>query len=233
YIDALIHQRHAAGLPATSLAWGLWETTSALTAGMTTTQQQRTRGSGVVPLTDADGMRLLDTALATPRPHLVPLKLDLTALQNNTSPDALPPLLRTLIRGHHRPTAHTTAQPEDDAPSLTEQLAALDPTQRHQRLTELVRAEAAAVLGHPTPDAVGPDDALFEIGFDSLTAVELRNRLNTATGLQLAAAMLFDYPTPSMAAEHLQDQLALDAATTDTDVAAREAAEDDDQSTER
>nr|ABB86410.1 GelC [Streptomyces hygroscopicus subsp. duamyceticus] len=233
YADALAHQRHAAGLPATSLAWGLWETTSSLTAGMTATQQQRTRDSGVVPLTDADGMRLLDTALATRHPHLVPLELDLAALQNNTGPHTLPPLLRTLIRGHHRPTAHTTAQPEDDAPSLAEQLAALDPTQRHQRLTALVRAEAAAVLGHPTPDAVGPDDALFEIGFDSLTAVELRNRLNAATGLQLAAAMLFDYPTPSMAAEHLQEQLALDAATTDTHVAAREAAEDDDQSTER
>ncbi|WP_344395957.1 beta-ketoacyl reductase, partial [Streptomyces asiaticus] len=233
YADALAQQRHAAGLPATSLAWGLWETTSALTAGMTTTQQQRTRDSGVIPLTDADGMRLLDTALAAPHPHLVPLKLDLAALQNNTGPHTLPPLLRTLIRGRHRPTAHTSAQPEADAPSLAERLAALDPTQRHQRLTELVRAEAAAVLGHATPDAVGPDDALFEIGFDSLTAVELRNRLNTATGLQLAAAMLFDYPTPSMAAEHLQDQLALSAATTDTDVAAREAAEDDDQSTER
>ncbi|MBI0297172.1 acyl carrier protein, partial [Streptomyces sp. PRKS01-29] len=132
-----------------------------------------------------------------------------------------------------RPTAHTSAQPVDDAPSLARQLAVLDPAQRHQRLTELVRAEAAAVLGHATSDAVGPDDPLFEIGFDSLTAVELRNRLNAATGLQLAAAMLFDYPTPSMAAEHLQEQLALDATTTDPKVAAREAAEDDDQSTER
>ncbi|GDY51458.1 hypothetical protein SVIO_020810 [Streptomyces violaceusniger] len=178
-------------------------------------------------------MRLLDTALATPRPHLVPLTLDLAALQKNTSPHTLPPLLRSLIRGHHRPTAHTTARPEDDAPSLAQQLAALDPSGQHQRLTELVRAEAAAVLGHATPDAVGPDDALFEIGFDSLTAVELRNRLNAATGLQLAAAMLFDYPTPSMAAEHLQDQLALEAPATDSPVAARKAAEDDDQSTER
>ncbi|WHX22549.1 SDR family NAD(P)-dependent oxidoreductase [Streptomyces malaysiensis subsp. malaysiensis] len=230
YADALAQQRHAAGLPATSLAWGLWETTSALTAGMTTAQQQRTRHSGVIPLTDADGMRLLDTALTTPHPHLVPLELDLAALRNNTDPHTLPPLLRGLVRGHHRPTAHASARP-DAAPSLAQELAALDPAQRHQRLTELVRAEAAAVLGHPTPDAVGPDDPLFEIGFDSLTAVELRNRLNAATGLQLAAAMLFDYPTPSMAAEHLQEQLALDA--TNAPVAAREAAEDDDQNTER
>ncbi|MBO3676551.1 type I polyketide synthase [Streptomyces sp. NEAU-YJ-81] len=208
YADALAQQRHAAGLPATSLAWGLWETTSALTAGMSTTHQQRARHSGVIPLTDADGMRLLDTALATHQPHLIPLKLDRTALQNNAAPHTLPPLLRTLAQSRHRPTAHATPQTAT-APPLPEQLAALDPAQRLQHLTAFVRAEAAAVLGHATPDAVGPDDPLFEIGFDSLTAVELRNRLNAATGLQLPAALLFDHPTPAMAAEHLQEQLAL------------------------
>ncbi|AEM85378.1 Beta-ketoacyl synthase [Streptomyces violaceusniger Tu 4113] len=207
YADALAQQRHAAGLPATSLAWGLWETTSALTAGMSTTHQQRTRHSGVIPLTDAEGMRLLDTALATHQPHLIPLKLDRTALQNNAAPHTLPPLLRTLAQSHHRPTAHTTPRTAT-APPLPEQLASLDPGQRLQHLTAFVRAEAAAVLGHATPDAVGPDDPLFEIGFDSLTAVELRNRLNAATGLQLPAALLFDHPTPAMAAEHLQEQLA-------------------------
>ncbi|WP_030842380.1 beta-ketoacyl reductase [Streptomyces hygroscopicus] len=230
YADALAQRRHAAGLPGTSLAWGLWETTSALTAGMTTAQQQRTRHSGVVPLTDAAGMRLLDTALTTGRPHLVPLGLDLTALRNNATAGPLPPLLRTLARGGRRPSAHTATEPAD-APSLDQRLAGLDPTGRHQLLTGLVRAEAAAVLGHTSPDAVGPDDPLFEIGFDSLTAVELRNRLNAATGLQLAAAMLFDYPTPAMAAEHLQEQLAA-AARADTP-ASQGAAEDDDPSTER
>ncbi len=208
YADALAQQRHAAGLPATSLAWGLWETTSALTAGMSTTQQQRTRHSGVIPLTDADGMRLLDTALTTHQPHLIPLKLDRTALRNSAASHALPPLLRALAQSHHRPTAHTTPRTAT-APPLPEQLAALDPAQRLQHLTAFVRAEAAAVLGHATSDAVGPDDPLFEIGFDSLTAVELRNRLNAATGLQLPAALLFDHPTPAMAAEHLQEQLAL------------------------
>ncbi|MBU3863924.1 SDR family NAD(P)-dependent oxidoreductase [Streptomyces sp. 4503] len=207
YADALAQQRHAAGLPATSLAWGLWETTSALTAGMSTTHQQRTRHSGVIPLTDADGMRLLDTALTTHQPHLIPLKLDRTALRNSAASHTLPPLLRTLAQSHHRPTAHTTPRTAT-APPLSEQLAALDPAQRLQHLTAFVRAEAAAVLGHATSDAVGPDDPLFEIGFDSLTAVELRNRLNAATGLQLPAALLFDHPTPAMAAEHLQEQLA-------------------------
>ncbi|MYU18493.1 KR domain-containing protein, partial [Streptomyces sp. SID8361] len=206
YVDALIHQRHAAGLPATSLAWGLWETTSALTATMNTGDRRRTHRGGVAPLTDDEGLALLDTALATTaHPHLVPIKISPAALRADDTARPVPPLLRHLVRRPTRRTAHTPAPV--DASSLTQRLAVLDHAERLRHLTELVRTEAAAVLGHTTIDSIGPDQPFREVGFDSLTAVELRNRLNTATGLRLPATVVFDYPTSAITAGYLRDEL--------------------------
>ncbi|WP_346241330.1 SDR family NAD(P)-dependent oxidoreductase, partial [Streptomyces malaysiensis] len=206
YVDALIHQRHAAGLPATSLAWGLWETTSALTATMNTGDRRRTHRGGVAPLTDDEGLALLDTALATTaHPHLVPIKISPAALRADDTARPVPPLLRHLVRRPTRRTAHTPAPV--DASSLAQRLAVLDHAERLRHLTELVRTEAAAVLGHTTIDSIGPDQPFREVGFDSLTAVELRNRLNTATGLRLPATVVFDYPTSAITAGYLRDEL--------------------------
>ncbi|PNG95566.1 Oleandomycin polyketide synthase [Streptomyces malaysiensis] len=206
YVDALIHQRHAAGLPAISLAWGLWETTSALTATMKTGDRRRTHRGGVAPLTDDEGLALLDTALATTaHPHLVPIKISPAALRADDTARPVPPLLRHLVRRPTRRTAHTPAPV--DASSLTQRLAVLDHAERLRHLTELVRTEAAAVLGHTTIDSIGPDQPFREVGFDSLTAVELRNRLNTATGLRLPATVVFDYPTSAITAGYLRDEL--------------------------
>ncbi|WP_275563053.1 type I polyketide synthase, partial [Streptomyces sp. 5-6(2022)] len=205
YIDALIHQRHAAGLPATSLAWGLWETTSALTATMNTEDRRRTHRGGVAPLTDDEGLALLDRALTTTHPHLVPIKISPAALRAGGRAQPVPPLLRHLIRRPTRRTAHTPAPA--DTSSLVQRLAALDHGERLRHLTELVRTEAAAVLGHTTIDSIGPDQPFREIGFDSLTAVELRNRLNAATGLRLPATVVFDYPTAAITAGYLRDEL--------------------------
>ncbi|WP_344397147.1 beta-ketoacyl synthase N-terminal-like domain-containing protein, partial [Streptomyces asiaticus] len=205
YADALIHQRHAAGLPATSLAWGLWETTSALTATMNTEDRRRTHRGGVAPLTDDEGLALLDTALTATDPHLVPIKISPAALRAHDRARHVPPLLRHLVRRPARRTAHTPAPA--DTSSLMQRLAALDHGERLRHLTELVRTEAAAVLGHTTIDSIGPDQPFREIGFDSLTAVELRNRLNAATGLRLPATVVFDYPTAAITAGYLRDEL--------------------------
>ncbi|MCG8920691.1 acyl carrier protein, partial [Actinokineospora sp. PR83] len=86
---------------------------------------------------------------------------------------------------------------------LRARLGALDRAGARAELTELVRAEAAAVLGHPGPEAVAADRAFRDVGFDSLTAVELRNRLAAATGAVLSAAVVFDYPTPQELAGYL------------------------------
>ncbi|WP_143678095.1 type I polyketide synthase, partial [Streptomyces rhizosphaericus] len=205
YADALAQQRHAAGLPATSLAWGLWETTSALTATMNTEDRRRTHRGGVAPLTDDEGLALLDTALTATDPHLVPIKISPAALRAHDRARHVPPLLRHLVRRPARRTAHTPAPA--DTSSLMQRLAALDHGERLRHLTELVRTEAAAVLGHTTIDSIGPDQPFREIGFDSLTAVELRNRLNAATGLRLPATVVFDYPTAAITAGYLRDEL--------------------------
>ncbi|MCQ8195560.1 type I polyketide synthase, partial [Streptomyces sp. RCU064] len=205
YVDALIQQRHAAGLPATSLAWGLWETTSALTATMNTEDRRRTHRGGVAPLTDDEGLALLDRALTTAHPHLVPIRISTGALRADGRAQSVPPLLRHLVRRPARRTAHTPAPA--DTSSLMRRLTGLDHGARLRHLTELVRSEAAAVLGHTTIDSIGPEQPFREIGFDSLTAVELRNRLNAATGLRLPATVVFDYPTATIIAGYLRDEL--------------------------
>ncbi|MEU1689500.1 SDR family NAD(P)-dependent oxidoreductase [Micromonospora sp. NPDC005707] len=189
YLDALAHHRHTAGLPATSLAWGLWAHTSNITATLDTTDQTRITRAGILPLPTHEALRLLDTALHTGHPTLIPAKLTPTAL-------------RLLNPAPERRAAAVAAG------GLAGRLAGLDQTERARHLLELVRTEVAAVLGHVDADAVDPRRAFRELGFDSLTAVNLRNQLATATGLRLPATLVFDHPTAEALADHLLTRFA-------------------------
>ncbi|MGA6160960.1 SDR family NAD(P)-dependent oxidoreductase, partial [Stenotrophomonas sp. NPDC087984] len=201
FLDAFAQWRHARHRPATSLAWGLWSDTSTLTATMDATDVRRTRRAGVLGMDNAEALRVFDTGLRSGRPALVAAKIDLTALR---APDAeLSPLLRGLARPARR-TARTAAPA---AGGLSGQLAGLSPAGQQEFLLNLVRAEAAVVLGHTGPEAIEPTVAFKEMGFDSLTAVELRNRLNAATGLRLPATLLFDHPTPALLTELFHTEL--------------------------
>ncbi|ROO87026.1 acyl transferase domain-containing protein [Actinocorallia herbida] len=204
YLDALAHHRQAHGLPATSIAWGLWENTSGMTAGLTDTDRTRLRRSGILPLTDRHGLALLDAALALGRPHAVATPITSEAAAGNPSP-----LLRGLAPQARRTAAAggRAGLPGRDG-DLVAELAGLTADQQRKRLLALVQGQAAAVLGHPAPQAIVPDRPFKELGFDSLTAVELRNRLAGATGLRLPPSLIFDHPSPTALAAQLLGRLA-------------------------
>ncbi|MEH1127717.1 SDR family NAD(P)-dependent oxidoreductase [Micromonospora sp. CPCC 206061] len=209
FLDALAAHRHARGLPATSLAWGLWAQASGITGALTDADRARMARGGLRALSTAEGLRLFDTVLDTAQPLgtpvAVPAKLDLSTLRALARTAPLPPILRGLVRAPSRRTASAGAA--DGGATLARRLAELSESDGRRLLLDLVRTHVAAVLGHASIEAVDADRAFQESGFDSLTAVELRNRLDAATGLRLSATLVFDYPTPATLAGYLRDEL--------------------------
>ncbi|MEV7198207.1 type I polyketide synthase [Streptomyces sp. NPDC093510] len=206
-LDALMTERHRLGLPATSLAWGLWEQRSGLTADLSGTDLRRMGRSGVRGLTAAEGMALFDGALASSAsdgPVLVPVHLDLAAYRGQT----VPPLLRSLVKAQAGPRTVADGVPLADGAPLRQRLAAADEAEHGHILLDLVLGQAADVLGHSTPEVLGADEAFLSVGFDSLTAVELRNRLAARTGLRLRPTTVLDSGTPARLAEQLRTELA-------------------------
>ncbi len=208
FLDALAQHRGANGTPGLSLAWGLWEADGAITAHLSDADRRRMARDGLTPIPREDGQELFDTALGAPGGIAVPAWLNLAALRARaTSDDGVPAVLRGLV-GDAAPVPAATAQPATTGEGLAERLAASPTVARHTMVLELVRAQVATVLGNENADSVAPDRAFSELGFDSLTAVELRNRISKATGLRLPATLVFDYPTPDGLARYLLDQLA-------------------------
>jgi acyl carrier protein len=207
FLDALAVYRRAHGLPGLSVAWGMWDETSTMTQHLGERDKARMSRAGLSALTTRQALDLLDAGLLSDQPMVVATRLDRSALAQHSA--TLPPLLSQLAaRPSRRMLEHT------DMVSLTGLRARLDgmtPEQRHSELVELVCSNAATVLGHSTAD-VNADDAFQDLGFDSLTAVELRNRLKIATGLTLSPTLIFDHPTPAELAEHLDAQLTTTAA---------------------
>ncbi|PWW60495.1 acyl transferase domain-containing protein, partial [Actinokineospora spheciospongiae] len=203
FLDALAAHRRAHGLPAASLAWGLWEQRSGMTAHLTDTDVERMRRSGMAPLGTADALALLDLALAVDEPLLAPMRLD---------PRRLPAHPDPVLRGLAGAAGRRTASAGGGAESLAQRLAGRSAEEQDALVLDLVRGEVATVLGHADPAAVDPGQAFKELGFDSLTAVELRNRLTGATGERLPATLVFDYPSPAALAARLRTQLAPAAA---------------------
>ncbi|MFD9076021.1 type I polyketide synthase, partial [Streptomyces lasiicapitis] len=219
FVDALVARRRAVGLPGLALGWGLWGARSGLTEGLGDADVRRMARSGVKALSSDQGLALFDLACATGEPVVYPLRLDIAGLGGRSSDgagggDDVPPLLRGLARTPVRRaavaspggTADTT-----DGDSLATRLARLPEPEQDALLLHLVRTHVAAVLGYDDPGTVGERRPFADIGFDSLRALQLRNRLGGGTGLRLSATLVFDYPTPAALAQHLRALLLPDA----------------------
>ncbi|MET7641991.1 type I polyketide synthase [Streptomyces sp. NPDC005438] len=192
YLDALAQRRRAEGLPALSLAWGLWEGEDGMVGGLTEVDLARAGSVGVLSLKGPEGLALFDTALHREEPGLVPVALDFSVLRRQQH--TLPALLRGLVG---QPAARTRTR-TGRAPMI-----------------DVVRGRIAAVLRHPSGSSVDPEKAFSDLGFDSLMAVELRNQLSEETGVRLPPSVIFDQPTPAALAEHLESLLG-DRAEPDT-----------------
>ncbi|WP_431951477.1 type I polyketide synthase [Nocardia lijiangensis] len=197
FLDALARHRSGLGLPGTSLAWGLWEQASGMTGHLRAADLDRMARGGIAALDAEQGLRLFDEAVAIGASVIVPARLDPAVLRAN--PGGVSRVLRGLVRVPVRRTAIGSAV---HGSSWRERLAGLVAEQRLVLLGELIAGEVAAVLGHEKT-AIGAGRAFKELGFDSLTAVELRNRLTKLLGVKLPAALLFDHPTVTELAEFL------------------------------
>jgi 4-hydroxyphenylalkanoate synthase len=195
FLDGLAVHRRAAGLPGISLAWGLWEQASAMTGHLSQRDLSRMNRGGLAPMSEAQALQLFDTALIVNHPTIVAARLDHTALHNADLSAQLPPLFSSLIRRPLRRLVDNSAV--ESMSTLAQRLHGLSASGQHQLLVELVRSHAAIVLGHSTGEDIGPDRSFQDLGFDSLTALEFRNRLNTVTGLTLSPTLIFDHPVPS------------------------------------
>ncbi|MEU5980470.1 SDR family NAD(P)-dependent oxidoreductase, partial [Streptomyces sp. NPDC047315] len=204
-LDGLAHRRRADGLPATSVAWGFWAERSGMTGHLGETDVHRLAGDGASAMSTTEGLALFDAALSADLPLAV-AGLD-TA--RGTPPD-LPPVLWGTDGAAPRPDAGA----DRDAVPFARRLAGLPEREREEAVLALVRRTVADVLTHSDAERVDPDRAFKELGFDSLTAVELRNRLAAAVERRLSPSLAFDYPTPRALAAHLRGEL-LGSALTD------------------
>ncbi|MGW4772994.1 type I polyketide synthase [Nocardia sp. NPDC004278] len=204
FLDALAQRRRAAGLAATSLAWGPWNQGSGMTGGLDRAALARWDRLGLSPLESAEGASLFDDALAHSDACLAPIRFDASVLRRASDVDVVPAVLRGFVRrsSQTRPAPVAAA-----AGSLAARLAGVPQARRSEVVLEVVLTAAAAVLGHDSAADIRPDQRFDEIGFDSLGGVEFRNRLGKATGLQLPSTLVFDHPTPAAVSKLVQSRV--------------------------
>ncbi|MGW1507192.1 type I polyketide synthase, partial [Streptomyces mirabilis] len=206
FLDALAQHRRAHGLAGQSLAWGLWGSDTGMAGELAEADRRRMSRVGIGALSAEQGLALFDTAVALDRAAVVPIDLDTAVLAEAGA--QLPALYRGLVRGPVRRSAAAGPSAAGPAPvALRERLAALAPQERMAELLDVVCLQAASVLGHASAGEVEADRAFKDLGFDSLSAVEFRNQVNSATGLRLPATLVFDYPNARVLAERLHEEL--------------------------
>ncbi|KPC78252.1 beta-ketoacyl reductase, partial [Streptomyces sp. NRRL S-4] len=223
FLDALAEVRRAEGLAGLSLGWGPWAEGGML-GRLDDADLQRMARDGVLPLSAPEALSLFDAAPGSGAGALLPIKLDRAVLRRLASTTTVPPLFQKLVQVPRSQAARAGAA---RGTVLADRVIALAPADRDRLVEELVKAQIATVLGHSSSHAIGATQAFKELGFDSLTAVELRNRLATVTGLRLPATLVFDYPTPAELAAFVLSEALGDEAGASRDPSAAVAAVDD------
>ncbi|WSK74487.1 SDR family NAD(P)-dependent oxidoreductase (plasmid) [Streptomyces sp. NBC_01276] len=207
HLDALAERRRAHGLPATAVAWGPWAE-----AGMAASEDidEHLRRRGVIGIAPGTAIAALQQALDLDETCVGVADVDwalfaptYTAMRHSALISELPDVQAALTDDGPEGGQGAAAS----ASALRQRLAATAPAEQQHLLVELVRGHAAAVLGHRTADGVQEARPFKGLGFDSLSAVELRNRVAADTGLKLSATLLFDHPTPAALAQHLREHL--------------------------
>ncbi len=202
YLDALAAHRRACGLTGVAMAWGLWEQAGGMTGALSEADVSRIARTGAEALTAEQGLELFDRALGRDEALVLPIPLNMRALRARARAGTLPVVLRGLLPG----LGAGRASPGGEVESLAQRLRGLSRDEREGLVRDLIRSEVATVLGHASAQAVDPQRAFKELGFDSLTALDLRNRLNAVTGLRLPATLVFDYPTPDALTSYLLER---------------------------
>jgi mycoketide-CoA synthase len=207
FLDGLAAHRRAHGLPAISLGWGLWDQTSAMTGGLGAADRARFGRDGIVAMPSDQALELMDIALIVDEPFMLPAHIDLAALRVKFDAGTLPPMFVDLINAPTRRQVDDSLAAAKSKSALLQRLEGLAEDEQHAILLDLVRSNIATVLGNSSPEAIDPDRAFQELGFDSLTAVEMRNRLKSATGLALSPTLIFDYPNSAALAGYIHREL--------------------------
>ncbi|WP_378741115.1 type I polyketide synthase [Nocardia brasiliensis] len=202
FLDGLATHRSLKGLAATSIVWGLWGSGAGMAGHLGNADAARMNRAGMAEMTVEQGVALFDSAIGQHRPVVLAMHLDRLILAEQARAGTLPPLMSELL-----PTRVRREAAAGEGLRGFERLLGLSESEQRQLILEIVRAQVATVLGHAGPEAVDANHSFHDLGFDSLTAVEVRNRLNTVTGLRLPATLVFDYPTPDAITGHILHEL--------------------------
>lgn len=207
FLDGLAVHRRVQGLPAMSLGWDLWDPANAMTGELGVADRARFGRDGIVAMSSDQELELMDTALIVDQPFLLSAYIDFAALRAKFDGGTLAPMFVDLISVPNRRQVNDSLATMKSKSALAKQLHRLPEDEQHAVLVDLVRSHIATVLGNTMFEAVDPNKAFQELDFDSLTAVEMRNRLKTATGLSLSPTLIFDYPNSAALVGYIRTEL--------------------------